>query len=217
MPRLASTIMCRVTVAIPPSMELATWYMHSSYFLLCRFLSIANQCLHPACQSVNLCESCEALPGATQAHPPSHPLVKFKEDYTSVSSSSSVGRDRRMPKSYWEAIFDFARSSGESLLGYAQDALRNGISTGSERTNECPICYEDMTGNEALGADCVHTLCCSCRDRIVAQARVDRRRATCHACRLPYPRQEWEQDEPGGNELVLGFESLRFVQRHSLN
>ena len=116
-----------------------------------------------------------------------------------------------MPIYYWDAIFDFARSAGESLLGCGQDAHQNFISTRSERTNECPICYEDMTGNEALGALCGHTLCCSCRDRIVEQAWVDQRRATCHACRLSYPSQEWEQDDLEESALVYGFQELGFV------
>ncbi|KAF8332401.1 uncharacterized protein EI90DRAFT_855928 [Cantharellus anzutake] len=92
-------------------------------------------CLYPACRNINFCESCEALPRPHRVHPASHPLVKFREDYVSMTTIGPQDGDSGMPRSYWEAIFEFAHTSGLPLLGRLrqgapQNASLNFPSTG---------------------------------------------------------------------------------------
>ncbi|KAF8332399.1 uncharacterized protein EI90DRAFT_3055514 [Cantharellus anzutake] len=171
-----------------------------------RILGVRYVCLHPACRDVNFCQNCEALPGPSRAHPTSHPLVKFREDYTSVTSMHSQGEGSEMPRYNWDVVFEFTRNSEQALLARSAENppqsdssnrssvyLLNSSSVTAENANECPICFEDMTNNEALGANCPHTLCTSCKGRIVAQAMAEGQRPTCHACRLPYVVQDPDQ------------------------
>ena len=47
----------------------------------------------------------------------------------------------------------------------------------------CPICLEDMAGRVVVGAPCGHTLCRTCRAKLVQSSD---KRPKCHMCRTPY-------------------------------
>ncbi|KAF8337488.1 uncharacterized protein EI90DRAFT_3043149 [Cantharellus anzutake] len=130
------------------------------------------RCLHPACESTTLCEQCESLPNEVGVHPLSHPLVKFRQDHS---------QDERR-REVWDKIFDFSRSLRNCTSGLEESTSLNVHYV----PNECPICYEDMTGRMTTGAPCGHLLCRDCRALILRFAREEGRRASCHFCRSYY-------------------------------
>lgn len=62
-------------VGLPSTVHPATCDSCDNHIIGVRF-----KCLHPDCPDYDLCQHCEALP--IPVHPTTHPLVKFKDDYT---------------------------------------------------------------------------------------------------------------------------------------
>ena len=141
-------------------------------------ISVRTQCIHPACESVILCERCESLPPELGVHPPSHPLVKFRQDST---------QDRRRQE-IWDEIFNFSRSLGARMddIDRGELSLSDSPELHVYMENECPICYADMTGRRTIGAPCGHILCTDCRENILRFAGEEGRSACCHVCRMEY-------------------------------
>jgi len=143
-----------------------------------RVVGSMYRCIHPACESIALCERCESLPPELGVHPLSHPLVKFRHDYTP---------DRRRQE-IWDEILRFSRSLHPRMEDIDRGELSLSPLPGLHvyMENVCPICYADMTGRRTIGAPCGHILCTDCRENVVKYAREDGRSACCHVCRLEY-------------------------------
>ncbi|KAF9518768.1 hypothetical protein BS47DRAFT_195884 [Hydnum rufescens UP504] len=136
-----------------------------------------------------------SVPSRARDRPQDHPAQshpQHEDDDWDIELAKALSLSLQIPGSSNSSPQDHVTSPPDPKIhrsrrsrhshGYSHHRA-GAVYAGVSSQHQCPICLEDMTGRSMIGAPCGHTLCRTCRAKLIRSSDGWPR---CHMCRTPY-------------------------------